>query len=90
MNKRQVRLCAKEMGAPEWLWSKIATADLEDNKPQISDEDALGFSYEMIDDFLEGKEIPSDIEDKIIHQFKVTDHKRHLPVSFFKLNLGRK
>ena len=71
-------------------WSKVATADLEDDKPQISDEDALGFSYEMIDDFLEGKEIPSDIEDKIIHQFKITDHKRHLPVSFFKLNLGRK
>ena len=90
MNKRQVRLCAKEMGAPEWLWSKVATADLEDDKPQISDEEALGFSYEMIDDFLEGKEIPSDIEDKIIHQFKITDHKRHLPVSFFKLNLGRK
>lgn len=90
LNKRQVRLCAKEMGAPEWLWSKVATADLEDDKPQVSDEEALGLSYDMIDDFLEGKEIPSNIEDKIIHQFKITDHKRHLPVSFFKLNLGRK
>jgi NAD+ synthase len=87
MNKRQVRLCAKALGAPDWLYSKIATADLEDDRPQISDEEAIGISYDMIDDFLEGKDIPSDIEDKIIHQFKITDHKRHLPVSFFKLIL---
>ena len=46
MNKRQVRACAKELGAPEWLWSKVATADLEDEKPQLADEDVL-----------EGKEI---------------------------------
>lgn len=82
LNKRQVRLCAKELGAPEWLYSKIATADLEDNNPQVPDEVALGISYEMIDDFLEGKNIPLEIEEKIINQFLKTDHKRKLPVSF--------
>lgn len=82
LNKRQVRLCAKELGAPEWLYSKVATADLEDDNPQVPDEVALGISYEMIDDFLEGKTIPSDVESKIIDQFVKTDHKRQLPVSF--------
>lgn len=82
LNKRQVRLCAKELGAPEWLYSKVATADLEDDNPQVPDEVALGVSYEMIDDFLEGKTIPSDVESKIIDQFVKTDHKRQLPVSF--------
>ncbi len=82
LNKRQVRLCAKELGAPEWLYSKVATADLEDNNPQVPDEVALGVSYEMIDDFLEGKDIPLEFEEKIINQFVKTDHKRNLPVSF--------
>jgi len=55
LNKRQVRLVAKELGAPEKLWNKIPTADLEELKPQKSDEEGLGFSYEYIDDYLEGK-----------------------------------
>lgn len=90
MNKRQVRLCAKEMGAPESLYKKVATADLEDLNAQVPDEVALGMSYDDIDDFLEGKEVPKEVEDKIIRQFRITDHKRHMPQGFFKLNFVRK
>lgn len=82
MNKRQVRACAKELGAPEFLWAKVATADLEDEKPQLPDEVALGFTYEDMDDFLEGKEINLEVEKKIIHQYRITQHKRSLPVGF--------
>jgi NAD+ synthase len=82
MNKRQVRACAKELGAPEWLWSKLATADLEDDNPQVSDEVALGFKYDEMDDFLEGKEVPVDVEKKIINQYRITQHKRAMPVEF--------
>jgi NAD+ synthase len=82
MNKRQVRTCAKELGAPEFLWSKVATADLEDDKPQLEDEIALGFKYEDMDDFLEGKEIDIEVEKKIINQYRITQHKRALPVGF--------
>lgn len=85
LNKRQVRACAKELGAPEWLYDKVATADLEDNNPQVSDEVALGFSYKDMDDFLEGKEIDIDVEKKIINQYKITIHKRNMPVGFFKV-----
>lgn len=89
MNKRQVRACAKELGASELLWNKVATADLEEKKPQIDDEIALGFKYDDMDDFLEGKEIDSDVEAKIVNQYYKTQHKRAMPVGFFKLNLGR-
>ena len=82
MNKRQVRACAKELGAPEWLWSKVATADLEDEKPQLADEDVLGFKYDQMDDFLEGKEIDIEAEKRIIKQYRITQHKRALPVGF--------
>ena len=82
MNKRQVRACAKELGAPEFLWAKVATADLEEDKPQLPDEVALGFTYENMDDFLEGKEIDIEVEKKIINQYRITQHKRALPVGF--------
>lgn len=90
MNKRQVRSCAKELGSPESLWAKVATADLEDDKPQIADEVALGFTYDEMDDFLEGKEVCEESESKIVNQYYITQHKRALPVGFFKLDLGRK
>lgn len=87
LNKRQVRLVAKELGAPQWLWAKEATADLEDDKPQISDEVALGFKYDELDDFLEGKEIDVLVEKRIINQYRITQHKRAMPVGFFKVEL---
>lgn len=82
LNKRQVRLCAKELGAPKSLWSKEATADLEDDKPQIPDEIALGFKYDDIDDFLEGKEIDLKTQKRIINQYLITQHKRSMPIGF--------
>ena len=82
LNKRQVRACAKELGAPEWLYDKVATADLEEEKEQLPDEDSTGIPYDVLDDFLEGKEISSDMEKKILDYHISTAHKRALPVSF--------
>lgn len=82
LNKRQVRLVAKEFGAPEEVYNKKPTADLEDNNPQLADEDSLGITYEQIDDFLEGKAIDLEIEKKIIHRFNATEFKRRLPLGF--------
>jgi len=84
LNKRQVRECAKELGAPEWLYNKEATADLEDENPQVSDEIALGFKYNEMDDFLEGKKVSTEVEKKIIAQYSKTQHKREMPVFFKK------
>lgn len=84
LNKTQVRLVAKELGAPEFLWSKIATADLEELAPQKTDESALGIEFKIIDAFLEGKEIDKENEYKLIRQFYITQHKRK-PIAEFEI-----
>ena len=76
LNKRQVRQVATYLGAPELLVYKAPTADLEDNKPQLEDEVALGLTYTQIDDFLEGKEVSKAVEDKLVAIYKATQHKR--------------
>ena len=81
MNKRQVRLCAKYLGADQKLWAKVPTADLEELAEQKPDETALGLTYEQIDDFLEGKEIGEVAEDKLMYQYMITKHKRDKTVS---------
>jgi len=82
LNKRQVRLIAKEFGADEWLWNKTPTADLEDYKPQLADEEALGMTYDEIDDFLEGKEINIEVQKNLINRFNMTGFKRRMPMEF--------
>lgn len=52
------------LNAPEKLYTKIPTADLEDGKPMIADEVALGVTYNEIDDYLEGKEVPAQAQEK--------------------------
>ena len=76
LNKRQVRQLASYLGAPEVLVIKAPTADLEDDKPQLEDEVALGLSYDQIDDFLEGKSVDESVESKLIAIYKRTQHKR--------------
>lgn len=76
LSKRQVRLLAKTLGAPENLVHKTPTADLECLSPSKADEEALGIRYDEIDNFLEGKNVSADIEARLIDIFLKTQHKR--------------
>ena len=76
LNKRQVRLLAKTLGAPQTLIDKVPTADLESLKPGKPDEQALGVSYEEIDDFLEGKPMDQEVKSRIMKIYLSTQHKR--------------
>lgn len=76
LNKRQVRLIASKLGAPDVLVKKVPTADLEELAPQKADEDALLVSYDQIDDFLEGKTVDSEVSERLISIYKMTQHKR--------------
>ena len=80
LNKRQVRQLAKSLGAPDSIVNKTPTADLECLSPQKEDEAVLGLSYDVIDDFLEGKEISSENERRLIKIYQKTQHKR-LPIA---------
>lgn len=79
LNKRQVRLLGKTLGAGPELYEKPATADLEDLRPLRSDEEALGVSYDVIDDFLEGKTVADTDLRRIEAQYLKTQHKRTDP-----------
>ncbi|RNB84455.1 ammonia-dependent NAD(+) synthetase [Brevibacillus fluminis] len=81
LTKRQGKQLLQALGAEEALYLKVPTADLEDNKPLLPDEAALGVSYEEIDDFLEGKDVSPEVQSKLEAKFMMTRHKRHLPVT---------
>lgn len=83
LNKRQGKQLLKELNAPSHLISKIPIADLEENKPGQPDEEALGITYNQIDDYLEGKQLPKDVSEKIETWYKKSRHKRHMPITMF-------
>ncbi|MGQ4425071.1 NAD(+) synthase, partial [Streptomyces violaceoruber] len=59
----------------------LPTADLETLDPGKADEDALGVTYEEIDDFLEGKPVTEQVFETIVTRYRQTDHKRRLPIA---------
>ncbi|MYB32319.1 MAG: ammonia-dependent NAD(+) synthetase [Acidobacteria bacterium] len=80
LSKRQVRRMAAHLRAPEAIVAKSPTADLEDLRPGLPDEEALGISYQAIDDYLEGLPVPADVADRIDALYRATEHKRRTPV----------
>lgn len=85
LNKRQGRQLLEYLEAPAHLYEKVPTADLESDKPLLSDEEALGVSYEDIDDFLEGKPVSQHAFDTILNHYKRSEHKRVLPYNRYNL-----
>ncbi len=83
LTKRQGAALLQELGAPSSIWSKVPTADLEDDRPALPDEEALGLRYSEIDDYLEGKDVTPEVARKLETIFLNTRHKRTVPVTPF-------
>ncbi|WP_414703620.1 ammonia-dependent NAD(+) synthetase [Pseudalkalibacillus sp. SCS-8] len=83
LNKRQGKTLLKELGAPESLYTKVPTADLEDDRPGLPDEEALGVTYDDIDAYLEGKDVDSDAKEKIENHYMKTRHKRESEITLY-------
>ncbi|MGW4508434.1 ammonia-dependent NAD(+) synthetase [Streptomyces sp. NPDC004436] len=81
LTKRRVRATADALGAPSSLVHKTPTADLETLKPGLPDEDALGVTYDQIDDFLEGRPVDEAALTAIVRRYRLTEHKRQLPIA---------
>ncbi len=81
LTKRRVRAVAECLGAPSELVWKTPTADLETLNPGRPDEEALGVTYDDIDDFLEGKPVEQAASAAIVRRYRLTEHKRQLPVA---------
>jgi NAD+ synthase len=81
LNKRQGRaLLLSWDTTPKFLYTKKPTADLLDNAPQQTDETELGITYEVIDDYLEGKIVDDAAAEAIEKRYIATMHKRRLPI----------
>ncbi len=83
LTKQQGRSLLRFLGADERIYTKPPTADLLDKKPGQLDEDELTISYKVIDDYLEGKDVPDEVAQQIEHRYNLTEHKRHVPVTPF-------
>ncbi|UNK70252.1 ammonia-dependent NAD(+) synthetase [Microbacterium sp. H1-D42] len=81
LTKRQGRALMQHLGAPERLYLKVPTADLLDGQPGRADEDELGLTYEQIDTYLEGGDVPAEAAARIESKYLATRHKRNLPVT---------
>ena len=81
LTKRQGAALLQELGAPASVWQKVPTADLEDDRPALPDEEALGVTYHQIDDYLEGLEVTPDVAARVESLYRATRHKRALPVT---------
>ncbi len=83
LHKGQGKQLLKELGCPEHLYLKHPTADLEDDRPGLQDEVALGVTYEMIDQYREGKTIDEAAAKIIEGWYLKTEHKRRPPITVF-------
>ncbi|WP_166864165.1 ammonia-dependent NAD(+) synthetase [Salinibacterium sp. ZJ70] len=80
LTKRQGRALLIALDAPARLYEKTPTADLLDDKPGQADEHELDMEYEQIDDFLEGREIDPVAAAELQDRYRMTAHKRTVPV----------
>jgi len=83
LTKGQGAALLRELGAPPETYTKVPTADLEDGRPGLPDEVALGVTYAAIDAYLEGRDVSTDDTATIEGWFVRTRHKRALPVTPF-------
>ena len=83
LHKGQGKQLLKALGCPEHLYLKQPTADLEDDRPGLQDEVALGVTYEMIDRYLEGQTIDPTAAKTIENWYQKTEHKRRMPITVF-------
>ncbi len=82
LSKRQGAALLQYLRAPESIWKKVPTADLEEDRPALADEEALGVTYQEIDTFIENTgDVSETATARLEHLWRIGQHKRHLPVT---------
>lgn len=76
LTKREVYEWSRHVGVPIEVLEKAPTAGLWEGQ---TDETEMGTTYDMIDDLIEGKEIPQKDRDIIERLHRVSEHKRNMP-----------
>lgn len=76
LTKTEVRAWAAQLGLPDKIVNRVPTAGLW---PGQTDEGEMGITYNVIDCYLLGEEIPAERIEKIEKLHRQSEHKRHLP-----------
>lgn len=76
LTKREVFEWGRILGVPESVLNRAPSAGLWEGQ---TDESEMGTTYEMIDDYVEGKEIPQKDRTIIENLFRRSEHKRNMP-----------
>jgi len=79
LTKGRVRDIGRQLQAPRHLVEKVPTADLEELRPALPDEEAYGVTYQEIDAFLTGDDVSVRAREVIEKAYHQTAHKRRLP-----------
>lgn len=79
LTKGQGARLLAHLGAPESTWTKVPTADLEEDRPSLPDEESLGVTYSAIDAYLEGRDVSDADAARIEHLWRISRHKRAVP-----------
>jgi NAD+ synthase len=81
LTKRQGKALLRHLGSPARLYEKAPTADLLDDTPGQTDEANLGLTYEDLDTYLEGGDVPDAVAEAIEARYRATEHKRNPPAT---------
>ncbi|CAK7071812.1 NAD(+) synthase [Tissierella carlieri] len=79
--KSEIRELAKVLGIPDIIIEKPPTAGLWANQ---TDESEMGFSYNILDNYIKTGEGPKEIVEKIKRMNTISEHKRVYPPIFRK------
>ncbi|RHW25878.1 ammonia-dependent NAD(+) synthetase [Nocardioides immobilis] len=79
LTKERVREIGRHLGTPSHLVEKVPTADLEELRPALPDEEAYGVTYREIDAYLLGEDVSARAREVIETAYRLTAHKRSLP-----------
>lgn len=79
LTKTEVRAWAAQLGLPDKIVNRVPTAGLWEGQ---TDEQEMGITYDQIDRYLLGEEVPEGVKEKIEKLHRQSEHKRQLPPSF--------
>lgn len=78
LTKAEVRAWARMLGLPMRIATRVPTAGLW---PGQTDEAEMGLSYDLLDRYLIGEKVSSEVQERIETLHRQSEHKRHLPPS---------
>lgn len=78
--KTDIFKIAEELGLPDFIINKKPSAGLWAGQ---TDEDEMGFTYEVLDSYIRGEKVPEkEVKEKIDRMHKSSEHKRIMPPKF--------